>query len=351
MAYHESAQKSVIYANAAIATMAREGIVATPPNFTVWYNYHAGCTPDLCRTIGVLLSNGQPFTPERSADLFEQFFGTDAESNNAQAVGTRLEAAIGRIMDAIGDAGDDAEKFGDALKAFSGQLEDGERPADLRTAISTILHETRQMGAHNRQLEERLIESSGEVTELRQRLRDTRIEAMTDSLTELANRKHFDLRLRELATEAVEHGDWLSVLLIDIDHFKEFNDEYGHQLGDHALKLVALTLRANVKERDVTARYGGEEFAVILYGSMLDEAEIVAERLRDAVASRQFVRTDTGQNLGKVTMSIGVAEYRYGEPLNEFIERADQALYLAKGGGRNRVMSEVALEAPVSVNG
>ena len=254
-------------------------------------------------------------------------------------------------MAAIGDAGDDVGKFGDALKTFSGQLEGGEQPSDLRVAISTILHETQQMDTRNRQLEERLIASSSEVTELRQRLHDTRIEAMTDSLTELANRKHFNSRLRELATQAVEYGDRLSVLLIDIDHFKEFNDEHGHQLGDHALKLVALSIKANVKERDVTARYGGEEFAVILRGTMLDEAEIVAERLRDAVASRQFVRTDTGQNLGKVTMSIGVAEYRYGEPLTDLIERADQALYLAKGAGRDRVESERALEMPVSITG
>jgi len=351
MGYHESAQKSVVYANAAIDTMTREGIAATPPNFMTWYNYHAGHNPDLCRTLDVLLSNGQPFTADRSAEVFEQFFGTDTETAAVQAVGTRIESAISRIMDAIGDAGDDAEKFGDALKTFSGKLEDGEQPADLRAAISTVLQETRQMEARNRQLEERLIVSSSEVTELRRRLRDTRIEANTDSLTELANRKHFDLRLRELATQAVELGERLSVLLIDIDYFKQFNDEHGHQLGDHALKLVALTIRANVKERDVTARYGGEEFAVILRGTMLDEAEIVAERLREAVASRQFVRTDTGQNLGKVTMSIGVAEYRYGEPLDELVERADRALYLAKGGGRDRVASELALEAPIPITG
>ena len=351
MAYQESAQKSLAYANAAIDTMTREGIAATPPNFMTWYKYHAGDNPDLCRTLDVLLSNGLRFTAERSAELFEHFFGDDTDSATVQAVGTRIEAAVGRIMDAIGDAGDDAEKFGDALETFSGQLEKGERPANLRAAIGTVLHETRQMEARNKKLEERLTVSSSEITELRQRLRDTRIEAMTDSLTELTNRKHFDIRLRELAVEAVEHGERLSVLLIDIDHFKQFNDEHGHQVGDHALKLVALSIRANVKERDVTARYGGEEFAVILRGTMLDEAEIVAERLRDAVASRQFVRTDTGQSLGTVTMSIGVAEYRYGEPLSELIERADQALYLGKGGGRNRVVSELALEAPISVTG
>ena len=117
------------------------------------------------------------------------------------------------------------------------------------------------MEARNRKLEERLTTSSSEVTDLRQRLHDTRIEAMTDSLTGVANRKHFDIRLRELAMHAVEHGEHLSFLLIDIDHFKHFNDEHGHQLGDHALKLVALTIRANVKASDMAARYGGEEFA------------------------------------------------------------------------------------------
>ncbi len=153
MAYQESAQNSVIYAKAAIETMTREGIAATPPNFMIWYNYHTGHNPELCRTLDVLLSNGQRFTAERGAEVFEHFFGTDTESAAVEAVGARIEAAIGRIMAAIGDAGDDAGKFGDALKTFSGQLEGGEQPSDLRVAISTILHETQQMDTRNRQLE------------------------------------------------------------------------------------------------------------------------------------------------------------------------------------------------------
>ena len=123
MGYQDSAEKSEAYANAAIATMARKGIAATPPNFMIWYNYHAGHNPDLCRALDVLLSNGQQFTAKCGDAVFEHFFSADTESDSVEAVGNRMEAAIGRIMDAVGDAGDDAEKFGDALKTFSEQLD------------------------------------------------------------------------------------------------------------------------------------------------------------------------------------------------------------------------------------
>ena len=178
-----------------------------------------------------------------------------------------------------------------------------------------------------------------EIDGLRRDLQAAWSEARTDGLTGLANRKHFDQALRLAAAQALEQGIAACLLLADIDHFKQFNDVYGHALGDQVLRLVASLLRHNVKGQDLVARYGGEEFAVILPATRLADAATLADRLRELVASRRVQLKDRGQTLGRVTLSIGVAEFRPGERCADWIARADGALYQAKREGRNRVVA------------
>ena len=167
-----------------------------------------------------------------------------------------------------------------------------------------------------------------------------RREATTDGLTEIANRRAFDTILRETAGEAMNSGDDLSVLMIDIDHFKIFNDTWGHQTGDDVLRLVAATLQQSIRGQDTAARYGGEEFAVILPATSLSAAVAVGSNIRRACERLQFVTRDTQQAVGTVTVSIGGACYEPGEALSNWIRRADAALYRAKQEGRNRVVSD-----------
>ena len=168
---------------------------------------------------------------------------------------------------------------------------------------------------------------------------------LTDSLTGIANRKAFDATLREAAHQAMETGTDLSLLFLDIDNFKRFNDTWGHQMGDQALRLVAKTLMDNVKGQDLPSRYGGEEFAVILPQTALVDAVTLANKIRHAFAVRKLVKRDTGETIGGITVSIGVSHFEPGESLNHFVERADHALYTAKRDGRNRVVAEDTLQA------
>lgn len=158
----------------------------------------------------------------------------------------------------------------------------------------------------------------------------------TDELTTLPNRRYFNERLAREMSQARRWGHPLSVLVLDIDHFKKLNDREGHAAGDRALKAVGDRLRATLREVDVVARWGGEEFTVILERTKESDAVLVAEKLRRAIESIDVAGV-AGQPEGKLTVSIGVAELREGEDAGSLVQRADRAVYQAKKGGRNRV--------------
>lgn len=167
--------------------------------------------------------------------------------------------------------------------------------------------------------------------------------ATVDMMTKLKIHHFFQTRLREEIEHARETGQPLSLLLTDIDHFKKFNDTYGHQIGDLVLKEVAKTLIQTAKGKDLAARYGGEEFALIAPGRDLEAAKAVAEKYRERIEKMSVKNpSDKGDKILKVTVSVGVAMY---DPKSDFenkhlIERTDQALYAAKHAGRNRVESK-----------
>ncbi|MFQ5626400.1 MAG: GGDEF domain-containing protein, partial [Methyloligellaceae bacterium] len=199
------------------------------------------------------------------------------------------------------------------------------------------------MAEYNEVLEKRLANSKKQIDELQMSLELTRLESFIDEMTGLANRKRFDQTLELDMSEAKESGDPLCLLMIDIDHFKAFNDIHGHQTGDKVLRLVGQILKTNVKGRDCAARFGGEEFAILLPKTTLAAAVTLSEQIRAAIKSKELVKKSTNESLGHVTFSIGVSAYRSGESVQEFIERADVCLYAAKGAGRDNVKAETDL--------
>jgi diguanylate cyclase len=204
------------------------------------------------------------------------------------------------------------------------------------------------MERNNLALEERLSASKQEINQLQENLEVVRTESLTDPLTTLANRKYFDDALVKAIAAASAKGEPLALLMTDVDHFKRFNDTYGHLTGDHVLRLVAMSVRQNVKHQDIAARYGGEEFVVVLPNTILQVAATLGEYIRTAVMTKELKKRSTGENLGRITVSIGVAALRPGETPQALIERADSCLYAAKRSGRNRVISEADAEAAAS---
>ena len=184
-----------------------------------------------------------------------------------------------------------------------------------------------------KQLQERLREAHRKLEE----------QSVTDALTGLKNRRFFDERLHEEFRRAQRYGDTLSLIMIDLDHFKDVNDRHGHQAGDVVLREAGALIRATIRDPDICARYGGEEFAVILPKTHMSGALVVAERIWKELGAKEYVVSSAGGQAGPVTVritaSMGIAFYpskdiSSGELLVRF---ADQALYNAKRGGRNSI--------------
>jgi two-component system, cell cycle response regulator len=200
--------------------------------------------------------------------------------------------------------------------------------------IASLSSKNQALIEMNRELEAKIHERTHELAEANARLAQL---AVTDGLTGLYNHRHFHERLTLEVERSQRSGLPLSLLMLDVDHFKQFNDTFGHPAGDEVLRQLARVLTDTRRANDVVARYGGEEFAVILVDTAKFTAAKVAERVRERIAAHDF--SDAAQRPGKISVSLGVATFpEDGTDAEALVRSADTALYAAKRAGRNRVV-------------
>ncbi len=200
--------------------------------------------------------------------------------------------------------------------------------------ISSLSAKNQTLLEMNRELEAKIHERTHELAEANTRLAQL---AVTDGLTNLYNHRHFHERLTLEVERSQRSGLPLSLLMLDVDHFKQFNDTFGHPSGDEVLRQLARVLSDTRRANDVVARYGGEEFAVILVDTPKFTAAKVAERVRERVHAHDF--SDAAPRAGKLSVSIGVATFPDdGSDAEALVRAADTALYAGKRAGRNRVV-------------
>ncbi len=332
-------RRALGYANSAMDLLKRGQIPPYPQFYELLYTYATGVNPQLNQRINQIFRDGGP-TQELAERLYNEFLKAADANERITSVSERMASRIEAVHEAIDSAMTTANAYSGTLQAASGDLREQMGEAELRAIAQKLLGETRRMQDANAELEAKLEASRDDIAALQRDLDEVRRESMLDPLTKIFNRKSFDEGLIKYFAEATDKGIPLCLMLLDIDNFKKFNDTWGHQTGDQVLRLVAMTLKSNIKGKDIAARYGGEEFAAILPETDLEGAVIVADNIRKAIQAKELLKRSTNEKLGRMTASFGVAMYRVGDTPASLIERADRCLYAAKHAGRNRVFSE-----------
>jgi len=337
-------ERTLAFAETALNQIKALKLSAHPRNFEVWYTYATGHNLGLNQAINEFLARKTRLTDAELERIYDKYLSPLRFSERIDEAGGKIMGEIEQVMSmidvAIGSANDYSESLAGAAKQIS---PDADRD-QVRLIVETLVRSTKEVEVTNQTLQKRLVDSRDEIRELQENLEVVRTESLTDPLTMLSNRKYLEDAIMLLIDEAETKGTAFSVILSDIDHFKKFNDTYGHLTGDQVLRLVAASLKENLKGRDVAARYGGEEFAMLLPRTILSDGVTVAEYLRHAVMSKELIRRSTGETLGRVTISLGVAAWRKGDTMASLLERADSCLYAAKHAGRNCVIGETAME-------
>ncbi|HTP90401.1 MAG TPA: GGDEF domain-containing protein [Xanthobacteraceae bacterium] len=333
-------ERTLAFAEIALGQIKALSLLASPRNFEVWYNYATGYNQALNQIINKTIEQNGTLTEAELEQIYTNYIATNRIGERLDSVNARALDEIKQVLDMIGAAAGTATSYSESLAEASEKLAGAKDSEALRLVIERLVYVTKEMESNNKKLEARLSTSRQEIEQLQKNLELARSESLTDPLTTLSNRKYFDVALDQAITDAKLKKEPLTLLMTDIDHFKSFNDKFGHLTGDQVLRLVALSVKQNVKGQDVAARYGGEEFAVALPNTTLQSAITVADHIRRSVMTKELVKRSTGERLGRVTISIGAAVLNPQDTPQSLLERADRCLYAAKRNGRNRVVCE-----------
>ena len=282
----------------------------------------------------------------RYVDKFKRLFSnnllfddeTGRERDELKKIITILADSLSGLLQSGGD-------FDSGLDECVGRLQQAKTLSEVQEIRESLLLQaqglqtrTRQMVADVRLAQTQVDDANKKIESLKEQMEKVKQEIIIDPLTRTYNRRAYDEKIKQEIMGFQRYSRPTALAIIDIDHFKNVNDTYGHRTGDGVLRVLSEVMKKEIREIDVLARYGGEEFALILPHTSLEQAFDVAERIRQKVEISRF--TYKGKPFS-VTVSIGVGSLKVDDTLDSYVERVDQAMYRAKNGGRNRVEGEV----------
>ena len=314
-------------------------IEPVPQHYELAYRHRVAGEPGLGQQIAALIRDGHSTI--------------DAIRGNEGALSVALLATlVQQAQQQLEDVAALARRSGEEAKAYGQALEDN--IAELAPTIAShpvlgsLVGLTRMMIEKTAAAETHMRQSASQMESMRDSLDQAREQAETDALTGLFNRRAFERELGAAAERSKIHGTPLAVAFCDIDHFKLVNDTYGHDVGDRVLSFVGKVLMENAGKRGIVARHGGEEFVLLFDGMTPEEAHEIVDIARYDLARRNIIDRISGQPIGSITLSAGVAGIGFDGNISNMLRRADRALYRAKREGRNLVL--LADNDPGSVN-
>ena len=333
--YSESLEEATQIARTALPLASQFALPVNPVNYAVLYEYVAGQNPPLSAALDQLRNNAKDLTDIQVNSLYQNFV-SDTDEQALKNVRLALSNIVDSTQGSLNMVARESHAYQENLGEAAQQLTEGES-SSVVDIVARLIDETVRMQASSRGLQEELAKTNEDLSNLRTEFKRVREESIVDPLTGIHNRRAFDNALADACEHAKTGNEALCLLLVDIDHFKKVNDNYGHVVGDAVLKQVSNVLNDVVRDGDILARYGGEEFVLLLPNTPMEGAERVADNICARVRNQQMDRGCVGKDIGRVTVSVGVALFCSNESIEQFVVRADTALYRAKESGRNRV--------------
>ena len=341
----DTAEKAKRIFDRVLESFQEQGINPTPLNYFVWYQYLKGDHPAFREEMDSILNDSFGYSDRVGKRLYEQFLIDDSEAD------TQFDRAFRRLIDVMVKK---MNMWSDKLEDHTKQLDDCANSlsnpnldvTQIKAISNTMVTYAQSMNKSSKAFQQEMVFASEEVRSLRDQLTEAQAAALTDELTELGNRKAFNNAIEEqvLLADQTDNPGNLCIILSDIDHFKKFNDTYGHLIGDSVLRYYANTMKKKQRANETIYRYGGEEFVTLLSNSSLEEANKRAEEIRSDIEASVLKRKNDNEPLAKITASFGVAHFHGAPDTSELlVSRADMAMYKAKNSGRNQVVDEHSL--------
>jgi diguanylate cyclase len=327
--------------------MSKYKIPVTPLNYAVWFEYTTGRNRELNERLDGCIRAGTEINEMLTATLHRDYIDIHNELGQLEKSRQQLAGLHDTVAYKLEIACGTTSDFGVTLNRYQNRIHTGLDSDQLNTLIVDLDISTNQMLINNRHLLKELHASREEVAMLKQQLVEARKVVKTDSLTTLANRKAFFDQAEDMLGSGKFAEGRHSLFMLDIDHFKNVNDTFGHLFGDKVIRAVAMVLKKNTRGKDLAARFGGEEFVVLLPDTSIEGARVVAETIRSTIDLASIVNPTNKAIVSKVTVSIGVTEFTDNDPIEAVIHRADRALYEAKHRGRNQVAETTTDDCPV----
>ena len=244
------------YVRLALPLMSKQSIPVTPKNYSVWYLHVSGANEELSRIIDGMLQNGERFSEEKNEALYRQFCAEE-DGADLRKVREDLQQVLLTILKEVTELTGQTEEYESFVSRSVNKLSEEASIQEIKNVISEIIDKTKTLGTFGKTVQHELRKTTEALEELKKDFERVSTEVIVDFLTGVANRKAFDHTIALCMDEAVTGNKDLSLLLVDIDNFKRFNDEFGHLVGDEVLKFVAKRIREMVKGRDFVARFGG----------------------------------------------------------------------------------------------